>query len=107
MTYPVSDNFVVNTNCFNIPIRHILLSDTLINTLRSLSPNLDLSGLLLSRHSDYYPLHYEPIQPFSLYPIRVSRVSYHNKTYYTILDGRHRVILSILRGYSQIPAVFV
>jgi len=92
-----------------IPLANVLISKPIIIAVEKLGGHVPNNILI-----DYYAPSFgklERLNSFSnlnklvLPPVKLSKVE--NSEYYEIIDGRHRVAISIANNFSKIPSIIV
>jgi hypothetical protein len=93
-------------------IRQILITAPIINAIKILNPNIDVSmyliqkgeqGFILSRLIDID----KKITPIIIKPIpnMGRKINGTIKQVYEIIDGRHRIAYAILQGMTTLPVI--
>ena len=105
-----SFNYVKSSEVYLIPSNQVLIGKPMIRAIienKNFFPDsLDLGNFLidigapnlgnLNRLRNFFDI--ESIYP----PVTLQKLDF---GYYSIIDGRHRVTMSILNGYKYIPAI--
>jgi hypothetical protein len=93
----------------SISPRDILLTKPIIDAIKSINPSVSLKGMKIDSASHGFSLsrlaENQALGTDAIPAITVKEVNQKGKTYYSIIDGRHRSAIAIANGLESIPAI--
>lgn len=103
-------NFIANNNIKLIPIHQIEIDYIMENTLKEQNANINLSLYILKTRNSIVGKILTRIdymldginKKVNFEPVVLQQLDFET---YSIIDGRHRIVGSILNGYKYIPAI--